>query len=703
MLLTDFKNTVDSYSATLLSDNLGEAYEKLKMDGSGGHAARAVTDMLYEKINQALACSNGLPDKLRKTKVFGLQEVLVYRYVLYGENPVEYLQALKVIQDSCRQTGNYFPPFSATAQWQEAIVNSKNYIKFSPRTHGVTITNLRNEYAKAYDIATSVKQLHEKGCEIEITDDGVFVKSGLESVVLELSQKIKEIGGLVVIRSLFNHLQGSNQYSTRFERYFITRTASGISIDQKPQIPIGFLLNLALKYPYEKSENKNAQKTLDEITHLAIVISNGAYGVQQYNSWEFHFQSGETIVQFCSDIALWDSMFSIPQCRPSLAVEICNKLFSFITDTDFLTATGFLRSEFVDVVKVITELPADSGLPFIIYSSRINKAIKHIEKTSIQKILDFISHNGAINKDYALPADYSSIDFGTKPLVKLGPTKFLLTSSSWCAPNYFESLAGPLREHLKKNKQDLDNALGRHLEEFLQGKFTGAGIHFLSGDYREGAVAGECDFLIEGSSAIILIEFKKKVLTRKSKSGIDTNIMLDLSASILSAQLQAGRTEIILRERGSVTIATKTGEVKVNLNGRKIERVALTQLEFGGFQDRGVIQQFFRALLTHSFGTFSEEPGIIKKFKQLEEKRQRWVEQYNKLCDLDPGFAHFPFFNCWFVSLPQLMEIINLSDDTDSFCKAFVLTKHLTANTLDWYKEFDLATGMKKSHQLEKT
>jgi hypothetical protein len=120
---------------------------------------------------------------------------------------------------------------------------------------------------------------------------------------------------------------------------------------------------------------------------------------------------------------------------------------------------------------------------------------------------------------------------------------------SWCAPNYFEALSSPLRQKFKSQKKDLDNELGRQLELYLQKKFTGQSISFVTGNYEVDGIHGECDFLIETQKAIVLIEFKKKVLTRKSKSGNDIHILLDLSDSILSAQLQAGRTEIIFREK----------------------------------------------------------------------------------------------------------------------------------------------------------
>lgn len=695
MLLDDFKNLVDSYSTTFSPDNLEEVCKQLGIDTTHGYGRSQVTDKLYQNIREAILLNSASkPDKISRTAFTKLQADLIYRFVLYNENPVEYLQVLRVIQDSCRDNENYLFPFSDTAAWKKAIENAKNYNAFSPSTFSIKIESLRRDYPKDFDIATSIKILIDKGCKVEIKDSNFHIISGLESIIEELNEKIRAIGGIVLIQSLFNHLNNQKKYSPRFERYFITREASGISFDQRPQIPYGFLLNLSLKHLQGKSKIKNLQKELDEIVNLAITISN-SFGVQQYNFWEFHFHSGETIIEFYTDIVLWDTMFAIAQCRPSVALEICDNLFSFISDTDFQNALGFTRLDFITLSKELNKHVTNIHSPTIVYHSALCKSLKHIDKNKIQAMLDLLSHQSIVNEKYNLPSDYTSIDFWKKPLIKLGATKFLLMNKSWSAPNYFEAIATALRTHFKSLGKDLDNYLGGQLEIFLQNKLTAKTISFRTGDYDVDGLHGECDLLIESDKAIILIEFKKKVLTGKAKSGVDINLLLDLSESILDAQFQAGRTEIILREKGSITLTAKDGTTHtVNLNERYIERVALTQLEFGGFHDRSIFKHFLTALLTHSYGTYSTDPQTIKKFEKLKEKQAKWTEQYNKLCVIDYDYPNHPFFDCWFMSLPQLLEVINLSTDNNSFYETFRKTKHVSLNTLDWYREFDITTHL---------
>ena len=91
-----------------------------------------------------------------------------------------------------------------------------------------------------------------------------------------------------------------------------------------------------------------------------------------------------------------------------------------------------------------------------------------------------------------------------------------------------------------------------------------------------------------------------------------------------------------------------------------------------------------------SFETNINEPNIKKKFKELEEKRIVWVDQYNELERLDEYFSHNPYLDCAFLNLLQLFEIIELSNDNDSFYENLTSTKHVSLGTFDWYREFDL-------------
>jgi hypothetical protein len=156
MLLDDFKKTVDSYSATIPSGNLLEICEHLGIDTSSGYSRNQVSDKLYENIKESLAFDSKIAhEKISRAELSKLKSELVYRYVLYKEDPVEYLNILELVV-SCLHNGDYFPPFAETSKWKEAIINSKNYNKFSAYYSCTHIGKIRDDYPKDFDRAESV-------------------------------------------------------------------------------------------------------------------------------------------------------------------------------------------------------------------------------------------------------------------------------------------------------------------------------------------------------------------------------------------------------------------------------------------------------------------------------------------------------------------------------------------------------------------
>ena len=132
MLLDDFKKMVDRYPATIPSDNLSEAYSRLSLDSSKGCSREQVTKKLCQNIKEALRLDKSATEKISKTGLLKLQSELIYRHLLYGEYPAEYLKTLKVINDSCGRDADYFPPFSEKDKWGRAITHCKNFNKLSP-------------------------------------------------------------------------------------------------------------------------------------------------------------------------------------------------------------------------------------------------------------------------------------------------------------------------------------------------------------------------------------------------------------------------------------------------------------------------------------------------------------------------------------------------------------------------------------------
>lgn len=65
----------------------------------------------------------------------------------------------------------------------------------------------------------------------------------------------------------------------------------------------------------------------------------------------------------------------------------------------------------------------------------------------------------------------------------------------------------------------------------------------------------------------MFFELKKQPLTRKAQAGSDTALLIDMAASLLPAQLQAGWHEVRIRRDGYLLLE-KDGKTRpIDLNG----------------------------------------------------------------------------------------------------------------------------------------
>jgi hypothetical protein len=192
--------------------------------------------------------------------------------------------------------------------------------------------------------------------------------------------------------------------------------------------------------------------------------------------------------------------------------------------------------------------------------------------------------------------------------------------------------------------------------------------------------------VIEVPQTIIFSEIKKKALTRPARAGSDAHLLLDLAKSLLVAQVQAGWHEVRLRQHGHLDLERNGTVTRLELNDRQIERVAVSLFDFGSFQDRILLKQFLEATMHATFA--STAPKLDKDFAEI---NAALVEIHNQVAALYPGQDEInqPFFNCWFLSVPQVLVLLDGVTDAAGFKAALWSCRHLVTGSSDLY--FDLS------------
>lgn len=625
---------------------------------------RDIQDYLFNKISEKLKSDS--TNDLNPNELKELKEHLLLEFFFENKISTNLIFILEVIIDAIRTLHGNIVPFDEKRKWQEAIVAALD-LNLLSNSFVKSAEQLQKDYPRTFNLAKSAKYLRNKGYDVKIENARVIIDSSdFKAICNEIDNHMRLLGGIKFTHTVLNRL--SSLYDSNLNRFQLNRT---VGFGENPLVPIGYLLNIAAKH--SDFTVINDQSMWDYYYEYVIELSVNLcaiYDVQPYNLFQLMFKGTIDTVKFIQEIALFDSIFTLKQLRPSDVTRI-NGLFSSIDQRDMLNKLNFNLNQFNNIIERIFNLSKKNFFPLIFEK----KDLKWSGNGQIlDKVMGVLSYDlNEVNENFLLPTDRPNFLF--KPLIKL-KDKYILLNKSWRSPAFYEALAMEVRE-----KYELD--LGTELENLIKKEMNKNNINCRSGHYKFDGEEGDCDVIVESKDTIVLIEVKKKALTRASQSGDDIKLILDLSKSLLDAQLQVGKHEILLRKNGFIKFDDKTN---LEFNDRTIERIALTLLDYGGFQDRHVIDQLLSVMSTSDFVV--NDPKYEEDFKELKEKTDKLKKQSKVLAKYDDIYIKFPFFNCWFFSLPQLLILIDDSSDNESFVYQMKKIKHIRFMSLDFYFEY---------------
>ena len=692
-MLSNFKELVDNIHATIFTkEDFVDKYHVDTEKEPFDYIERALRYDLKIKIENL----NFPSGKINRTTFTNFNEELIYHEIILNENSIPYLEIIKSFLD-CNPKMERLPSFD-DEKWVDVIVCAKNYLNFKPDEDKLSKKNLKEHYLKEYNRSESIKYLLSKGCKIEIEKNNINFISGLDNVLNKLDHMIEKFGGINLIIHLLNNVE----FNEDFQRFFFLKKTDILNQNELLEVPFGYLFNLALKHKKFKNFSKvvKYQKLLNEIVQLSSIIVNAVNNVQDYNVFTHIFPTVESFSDLVSNLVLYDSLFRIPQSNFDLELKLCQSYFSF-EDNFFEETIGFSLDEFLIVLKDFNQTASRTGNRIML---RLSKKKEYpLPYGQYLKILNFMSHQGNINEDYLLPNDYSSIDYFKKPLLKLNQTSFFIPSIPIISPNFYEVLAYSLRKpYNRKYGSDLDDLLGDKLEYLIGSLFDEYGITYISNCKYDKDYEGESDFIIENDESIILIEVKKKPLVRKSKSGYNYWIFMDLFKSLAKSQVQANKLEYLLKKYGNVELELKNGSTyNLSLNERVIKRISLTQLDYGSLYNPHFVKFFLYTLINGKYVLESDDVKFHKEFDNIKKIIEEYEESYIQL-DIPPEeFNYFAQSNTYFLSLSQLYEVIKRSTDNNSFNENLP-KNYMETGTLDWFFEYSKFLNIKKMRDDEK-
>ena len=290
-----------------------------------------------------------------------------------------------------------------------------------------------------------------------------------------------------------------------------------------------------------------------------------------------------------------------------------------------------------------------------------------------------------VNTTLKFPPVSNDIDYYFKPAIAI-KGEYYLYPKSICALGALNSVLNIISTPDNRRSKQNDRLLGYEVEDFLREEFQKKDIKIAFGAKidKKGLHEFECDLLVETKKTIFIFEIKKKGLTRKAMSGNEISLLSDLADSLMFSHKQAMNIERHLKSNTSIELTHNGQTTQVNLGERKVKRISVSLNDFGALQDKVTLQK----ILLHATDTTLVHPEN-KTDKELKKWRE-YTSEIRRLAIINgdyDGNGH-PFYDSFFMSIPQIMTILNFSENGDDFESDMSFLNSMTLGTRNFYSEY---------------
>jgi hypothetical protein len=666
-----FRRLVDNTHPTINFDpnDIVKLYYHYQMDTQGIFFRDDVISYLYERISTCLKTSTS-----PNVDLFNLKSQIFLKNLADNIQLQPYYRIAETLCDAAKQ---FVFPFSDLERWKTAISAAKDFILIQP-TPFFPDDMLKKLNKRENEASNAILFLRKKGYAVHTQHGRAMLSSTeLKKISEEIDQKVKALGAFNIADFVFQSIKP--HFDSKQHRHHIVRKVSTGITQREASIPWTYILNLAAKYPTYRAESSNSILIFQHLLELSRAYGT-TFDLEPFSPFEQIFNVGKKLPNFLSQITVFDSMFTLVQWRPSDVVSILEGLFNWISPTIYNDTLEFAFQDVFNITSTILNWTSTPG-PFIIPESEISRK-SGVDDKRTKAVLLQLSHDATgPNTEFLIGNDQINVDLWFRPLIVESPDHYLIMDRSWCAPAFYETLANAAR---KIDTKKADSNIGKAFEELVRKKLRIHKVQFSCGDYDTPEGHAECDLVVETKDHIIFIEMKKKVLTRAARGGSQVAIFLDLAKSMFDAQIQLCGHELALYKYGEILLSDSS---TIKLNNRRIERVALGLLDFGGMHDRIVMAQILETVINFSVSAnrTEDETKILEVQKRAKKLREQIVE-LNKYRTQYP-----PFFNSWFLSLGHLYIVLDDVLGNESFKDSLFSTRHVTTGSLDFYYEHYLA------------
>ena len=651
------------------------------LPASESDATRSMDEEVY--LEEIRGCFTPVEsDQSLRTAVEFLEDLGI-RHLCDGMEIERSWRVAACIQQALRRRGN-----SPTAQsdWSRAV-GLADRLAASHKSH-MPIDQSISANARISTLSHAVRILRDKGYRIDLpaTGGADMPDSEWSRLVDEIHRLAKSLG-----RSLAIWAAGAMRprWSDFTGRFNLGRPGHVVQIDATPQQPLAYLYQLGLRYFALEPTASDPQRALTDL--LALLTNATAMLDLVPRSFDLMFARVADVVPILRQSTVYDSVFLVTQAKVSHVKTFLDWMMRHPSFVSLKSKSGTsasqvhsLASMLLYVCTTARKIDEFTVIPPVAAAVAVNADVV----PAVALLRDIFCHKNGANQSLTFPPKDEHVDAAFRPLLAVGDA-LVMQPPSIGARAVLNATMDWCRRAWPKGGNFDSEALGPMFEEFVRDKLSEKGVTVLCGDYDQAGDDGECDAVIETNEAVIFIELKSKLLTRKARSGDDLAALVDLAQAIVRPQAQAMSRHATLARSGVLRLRSKSGEFPVILAGREVLKVSITRGDLGSLHDRPFLAQFLKAGSVANFETVDpQKQGQLKDlgrwFKKLKVSAQSVGED-------DYLKSPLPYSRCWSLSVFHLLLLLESTVDNETFSSELQRTRRLITPLRDFYEEYAYA------------
>ena len=636
--------------------SLEEKYEALGLPSTHGWTIFKVREGLRDKIVECIQVEEKEAPHVLYTDLLKCREYWFYKKQILNTSKYDlYIKAITHLHDSFGSRLKYLVPFSEKESWLEAL----KYLKCMIEDDTTGGSNLNHVMVRQIDRSRAIKRLMKDGLKVKFNDKTMEME--VENTFLiyqKIGSIIEKIGGARCATFL---IELFTTYNDSHHRLTQKRQGNRLGmVQQEMDLPIAYLINVAFNKLSSRG-NESCEKELPNLVRLATDVCAAQYDAQTYTIWEDIFFNKEKVDEYFRRLVIWDSLYTIPQSSQPFMQSLMEFLLPIVGNAGFTMSDDYTLEDYKTVMRYMMGVTKPKSFVRLRFAEMKEKIGMAEEKS--RAIWEDIAAR-AVNAGYIIPLDYPHVTVTFNPAFMLPNGELLLYPSSLGATGWYEVMMTKIRARNRK----IEESMGKALEKYLRRRMEQKGIETSAGDYEVRKEHGENDVSIQGNDVLILIEQKKKPLTRLSKEGLVYQIILDLAGALFYPQEQAFHTEAMLVEYGKLNMDDGENRYVLELGDRRVEKFAVSLNEFGALHERAILEKVLEIFYMCEFAfreaelvDFLKDAKKVKdvmtaleKMKEKQESMRSYVERIAKRKEVERLF-----FNSGFYSIEQICYILS--------------------------------------------